>query len=313
MFNGRKKVNGLKSLTGKGWAKTSVFGTGLANLSLAKPNVGAIYSTGSLLRSMIIVVTTLAVLTGCTTTTTSTSRTLTSSNSSSSQKDRSQAALEDYIQLGVAYLQQGNREQAQGNFKRALDIDGRSAAAHNGMALLYQLNREFELAEKHYKNVINYDPDFTRGRNNYAVFLVRQNRLDDAYQQLLIAAEDLYYPRRTQIFLSLGEVASALGKKSEALAAWERVIGLNPKIAMPYLSLSEEYFKEGDYPKAKTYLDQFERLAKPSARSLWLAVRLEDTFGNEDGVSSKGLALKNLFPYSEQALAYKDWLQQKSP
>lgn len=302
-------LKGRKNLTGKGWAKAS-----LAKFNLAKPGEGATYSTtGGLLRAMAIVVAALVVLTGCTTTTSSSSRTLTSSNSSSSQnKDRRAAALDDYIRLGVAYLQQDNRDQARANFKRALDIDERSAGANNGMALLYQLNREFELAEKHYKNVISYEPGFTQGRNNYAVFLVQRNRLEEAYQQLVIAAEDLYYPRRTQIFLSLGEVASALGKKTEAVAAWERVIGLSPKTAAPYLSLSEEYFKDGDYPKAKVYLDQFGRLAKPSARSLWLAVRLEDSFGNEDGVSSKGLALKNLFPYSEQALAYKDWLQQKS-
>lgn len=267
---------------------------------------------GRLFRPLVICAT-VVMLVGCITTTTNTSRTMTSANTSSSQnKDRRQAALEDYIQLGTAYLRQGEREQSLANFKRALDIDGRSAAAHNGLALLYQLNREMELAEKHYKQAITYDSGFTQGRNNYAVFLVRNERLEEAYQQLLVAAEDLYYPRRAQIFLSLGEVASALGKTPEAIAAWERVIGLNPKMAIPYLSLAEEFFKTRDYPKTKLYLDQFGRLAKPNARSLWLAVRLEDAFGNADGVSSKGLALKNLFPYSEQALAYQNWLEQKS-
>lgn len=265
------------------------------------------------LRSILAIVSLTVALAGCTTTTTTTSRTLTSENAKvGSDKDRQQAALENYIELGLGYLRRDNREQARANFKRALDIDSRSAAAHNGMALLYQVNREFELAEKHYLQAIGYDSGFTQGRNNYAVFLVHRDRLEDAYQQLVIASQDLHYPRRGQIFLSLGEVASGLGKTSEAIAAWERVTGLNPRVGLPYLSLAEAYFDQGDYPRAKAYLDQFSRLSKPSAPSLWLAVRLEDAFDNADGVASKGLALKNLFPYSEQALAYQKWLEQKS-
>ena len=287
---------------------TSLFKTGSFKVS----KLGGRLRLGRVLRSLMIGTTLLAILTGCMTTTTTTSRTLTSDNTSTKKKLDSQAALDDYVQLGLSYLQKDRREQARANFKRALDIDSRSAAAHHGMALLYQLNREFELSEQHYKQAIRYEPGFTRGRNNYAVFLVRQERLEDAYQQLVIASQDLNYSRRAQVFLSLGEVASALGKKAEAIAAWERVIGLNPRGALPYLSLAEEYYEEKEYPKAKAYLDQFERLSAANARSLWLAVRIEDAFGNVDGVASKGMALKNLFPYSEQALTYKEWLERKA-
>ena len=287
---------------------TSLFKTGSFKVS----KLGGRLRLGRALRSLMIATTLLAILTGCMTTTTTTSRTLTSDNTSTKKKLDSQAALDDYVQLGLSYLQKDRREQARANFKRALDIDSRSAAAHHGMALLYQLNREFELSEQHYKQAIRYEPGFTRGRNNYAVFLVRQERLEDAYQQLVIASQDLNYSRRAQVFLSLGEVASALGKKAEAIAAWERVIGLNPRGALPYLSLAEEYYEEKEYPKAKAYLDQFERLSAANARSLWLAVRIEDAFGNADGVASKGMALKNLFPYSEQALTYKEWLERKA-
>lgn len=254
-----------------------------------------------------------SLLAGCTTTSSVTSRTMTSANTKISQdKDRREAALENYIQLGIGYLRNDEREQARANFRRALDIDSRAPTAHNGMALLYQLSREFELAEKHFQQAIAYDSGFTQGRNNYAVFLVHRGRLEEAYQQLLVAVNDLDYPNRGQLFLSLGEVASGLGKKAEAVTAWQRAIGINPRAALPYLSLAEVSFDEGDYPKAKAYLDQYSRLSKPTASSLWLAVRIEDAFNNPDGVASKGLALTKLFPYSEQTLAYQQWLQEKS-
>ncbi len=244
-------------------------------------------------------------VTACTTTS------LPTSSNGNVDSKRRQAAVDNYTELGASYLRKGERESARSSFRQALDIDKRSPGAHSGMALLFELNREYDLAEKSYKKAIKYDRGFTRGRNNYAVFLVKRGRLDDAYEQLTIASQDLDYPLRSQVFLTLGAVASGLGKKDEAVAAWNRAVGIDPRRAGPYLSLAEHYYTEKEYPKAKHYLDQYSDLAKPTARSLWLAVRVEDAFDNVDGVSSKGMALKNLFPYSKEALAYKEWLEQR--
>ena len=77
----------------------------------------------------------------------------------------------------------------------------------------------------------------------------------------------------------------------------------------PFLDLAEVYFKTGDYPKAKRYLEHYETLSKPTPRALWLAVRLEHAFGNKDGEASKAMALKNMFPYAEETIEYKAWLK----
>lgn len=55
---------------------------------------------------------------------------------------------------------------------------------------------------------------------------------------------------------------------------------------------------------------QYSLLAQPTAKSLWLAVRIEDSFGNRDAAASQGLKLKNLFPYSSENLEYQKWLKQ---
>ena len=57
-------------------------------------------------------------------------------------------AEEAYVQLGLAYLQQGNRESSKLNFENALEINKKSAPANEGIALLYQLDAEKKLAEK---------------------------------------------------------------------------------------------------------------------------------------------------------------------
>ncbi len=246
----------------------------------------------------------LLLVSGCTTTATS-GRV---KPGESSVADRREQLLADHIQLGMGYLGEGNRESARHHLLKALEVDSRSAGAHGGMALLFQLEREYELADSHFRKAIGYDPGVTSVRNNYGVFLYRQERYEEAYQQLEKAAADTAYPRRAQVYSSLGTTAAKLHRADQARDAWLKAISLNPRLTRPYIELASRYFNDGDYPRAKAYLDQYHQLHKATARSLWLGVKLEREFGNKDGEASQGLALRKLFPYSEEALEYKRWL-----
>ncbi len=218
-------------------------------------------------------------------------------------------ALEDHIQLGLSYISQGDREAARHHLTRAMDINPRSAGVHNGMALLYQLEQETDLADRHFRRAISLDRNYSRARNNYGVFLFQQQRFDEALRQFQQVTRDTNYEMRPQAFISLGLTASQLGREEEAAEAWNRAIALNPTLAGPYLELADHHFREGDYPLAQRYLAAHDTLARPSARSLWLGLRLEHRFGNRDGVASKGLALSKLFPYSQENLDYQKWLE----
>ncbi|OUS15307.1 type IV pilus biogenesis/stability protein PilW [Gammaproteobacteria bacterium 50_400_T64] len=234
-----------------------------------------------------------------------------SANRHDGSRDKKKEAAETYVQLGLGYLRKGDRTRARTNLLKALEKDDSSGAAHNAMALLLQLEDEAELAEEHFEKAMLHEPEMTRYRYNYSVFLLRQNRYEDAYEQFTIAAEDINYGRRARVFYSLGLISSHLSKPDEAKKSWEKAVKLNPQLAGPFLELADLYFKMGDYPKAKRYLGQYEKLSKPAPRALWLAVRLEYAFGNKDGEASKAMALKNMFPYSEQALEYKAWLKSR--
>ena len=98
-------------------------------------------------------------------------------------------------------------------------------------------------------------------------------------------------------------------QQDQALESFEKATQLTPRFAAPYLEAAEIYFAQERYPRAKNALDQYAFLARSTAKSLWLAVRLEDRFGNRDAASSQGLQLKNLFPYSKENLEYQEWLK----
>lgn len=224
-------------------------------------------------------------------------------------RDKNKEAAETYVQLGLGYLRKGERQRARKNLLKALEKDKRSATAHNALALLFQVEGEYDLAEQHFEKAVNYEPDLTNVRYNYATFLFRQKRFDDAEKQFLIAADNVNYARRGQVFYNLGLIAEQRNNDDQAQQAWEKAIKLNPKYPEPFLDLAEIYFKTGSYPKAKRYLDHYENLSQPSPKALWLAVRLEHAFGNKDGEASKAMALKNMFPYAEETMAYKAWLK----
>jgi type IV pilus assembly protein PilF len=72
------------------------------------------------------------------------------------------------------------------------------------------------------------------------------------------------------------------------------------------LELAEATYQLGDYPKAQRYYEQYRKQVKSqSSASLWLGIRLADKFGDHNSRASYALALKNLYPQSEEYLAYK--------
>jgi len=88
-------------------------------------------------------------------------------------------------------------------------------------------------------------------------------------------------------------------------------LNLEPRRAQSALELAEIAFTARDYSKANKYLEQFSKSARHEPRSLWLGVRIERIFGNKDKEASYALALKNLYPYSQEYLDYKRFLEQK--
>lgn len=220
------------------------------------------------------------------------------------------SALETYVQLGLGYLRTGNRDAARLNFNRALEIDRRSPGAHDGLALLYQLEAMNDMAERHFKQAIRADRNFSRARNNYGTFLYDQERFKEALVQFDLASKNLNYNRRPVALLNLGRTALKLGDVARAESALKHSLVLDPSLDRAMVELAEISFEQQDYAEAKRYLDMYAEVTRHSPRSLWLGIRLERIFGNRDKEASYALALKNLHPYSQEYLQYRQSLSQ---
>lgn len=234
----------------------------------------------------------------------------TSSSGSTRVVDKPKA-LDSYIALGMAYLQQGSRDSARRNFEKALDISSRAHRAHNGMALLYQLNGETALAEESFKRALSLERSYTVARVNYGIFLYQQQRFAEAYETFEMAAKDLTYDRRALALAYVGQAAQKIDNMPRAKSAFEHSLNIDSKLALPMIELAQLSFDAEDYASAKRYLDRYTAVAKPSPKSLWLGIRIERIFGNKDKEASYALALRNLHPYSKEYLEYKTLLDQQ--
>ena len=217
-----------------------------------------------------------------------------------------QKLIDNYVQLGMAYLQQDSRDAARRNFEKALAVNSNSAPANNGMALLYQLNAEFSLAEKYYLKAISADDSYTQAKNNYGVFLYQQARYQEAYDIFEDVVQDLSYTHREHALAQFGLAALKLGKRERAKSLFHHSLNINNKVLISNIELAEIYFDEENYTESKRYLDQYLLFAdRQSPQSLWLGIRIERIFGNKDKEASYALALRNLHPYSNEYLQYR--------
>ena len=182
------------------------------------------------------------------------------------------------IELGTAYLRQGDYGRAKDNLMKALAIDNQSASAHHTLAIVFQQEREFELAESYFKRAIALDPAMIAARNNYGAFLYAQDRPQDAVEQLTIATEDRFYELRPQAFENLAVSYLALKNQPAAREAFERAEALNPRLPRTLLELTLLYLAEQNYTTAKALYLRHRAIAAESARSLYACAKIYAIF-----------------------------------
>ena len=111
------------------------------------------------------------------------------------------AANQQHIRLALSYISSNNRDLARVHLEKAKALNPRSVELYNGYALLYQMEQEFELAERYYRKALAADSDYTLAHYNYSAFLFNQGRMAEALEQMQLVTQDLGYERRPRLFI----------------------------------------------------------------------------------------------------------------
>ncbi|MFZ7199514.1 type IV pilus biogenesis/stability protein PilW [Avibacterium avium] len=130
--------------------------------------------------------------------------------------DKQQAA-KARVELGIGYLEQRelSLSLAKQNLDKALAYAPNYYLVHSALAYFYQLQGDNERAENAYLTALKLDDKQGNVFNNYAVFLCKQGRFTQAYQQFQQALNSPNYYQQTDTYENLA--LCALAEKNTAL------------------------------------------------------------------------------------------------
>ena len=165
---------------------------------------------------------------------------------------------EEHVKQGEAHNQEGNREAAISEFKKALIINPDSAPAHCNLGDTYYLQGgKLDEAIAEYKAAINIDPNYGFLRHNFGVAYQDQGKLDEAIAEYKAAIK--IRPNHVPGHYGLAQAYSLKNERGRAIESLQRAITLD----------------KGLIEKAKTHKafdnirgsSGFQKLINPSAQN----------------------------------------------
>lgn len=221
------------------------------------------------------------------------------------QQTQNEKASAVNVQLGIGYLQQNNLELASEKLNKALQQNPKSAPAHNAYAILQERLLQMEKAEFHYRRATELDPRDSQAANNYGAFLCRNERELESEKYFLRALDNPLYKTPEFAYTNAAICLLKIERDAQAKEYLRKALAAKSDFAPALLAMGNLLFDEGQYKAAKVYIDRYHRVSRPSARSLWLAIRNELELGGDDQVGKLAQQLESDFPDSDE---YRAWL-----
>ena len=209
------------------------------------------------------------------------------------------------LNLGIAYLREGNYNKSLEKIKKSLSADSNYAPTYNVLGLLYQQLGDNNKAEENFRKAISINSLDSSTLNNYGNFLCKLGRLDEAEKTLLKAAKNPLYDTPEIALTNAGLCLYQNGQVENSKKYFREALQLNPSIPQALIKMSEINFDTKNYLSARAYLQRYQEIALHNAKTLLLGIKIENKLGDKDVASSYELLLKNSFPDSDEALSLK--------
>ena len=198
-----------------------------------------------------------------------------------SEPSDADAATLNY-ELGSRYMLQGHFDVALEKLHKALSFNDSFPEAHNAIALLYEQTGQETLAEHHYRRAIELDADFIRAKLNYAQFLCTHGKPTEGEKQFLAVATgspvdsaDVY-----EAYTGAAVCALTVPDRKQADAYLRKALELKPNDASLLYRLADLSYGEGEYLKARAFLQRYHASAGYNPESLWLGISIEEKLGD---------------------------------
>lgn len=141
------------------------------------------------------------------------------------------------MQLGLAYLKQGNRQRAKQKLLTAVAEDPNSPYANEALGYFFEQTHEIKQAEWYYNKALQMAPNSGAILNNYGDFLCHQKKYAEANQYFLKAASDPNYLNTALAYENAGICALAAHHPNEAKKYFKIALEQDPSLKKAQVAL----------------------------------------------------------------------------
>lgn len=225
-----------------------------------------------------------------------------SSNGTVSGRDiDSKEAARANVQLGVAYMQQGNLALAKDKLDRAEKQDPRSHEVSWAQASLSERLNLPKDAERHYQTAMRLAPNNPEITNTYAVFLCRNGEVDRAIPLYDKVIKDQLYSTPWAASTNAAVCLRSEKRNADAVPYLERALSMRPDFAPAVVELADVQVTLDKPADARRTVDRFLGIGRKSPDVMLIAVRAALAQGDRPAAETYARLLRRDFPNSPQA------------
>jgi type IV pilus assembly protein PilF len=207
------------------------------------------------------------------------------------------------VQLGIAYMNQGDLERAKDKLDRAATQDPDNADVHSARATLYARLGQADKADEEFRTALRLAPHDPRMVNNYAVYLCQNGRTDEGVKRFLEAARNPLYATPEVAYTNAGVCLHSAKRYEDARTNFQHALQVRPNFAEGQYQLANLQFERGEYPAARAGIDNFIGTYQATPDLLLLGVRVARAQGDRVAEQRYARKLKLDFPGTDQTRA----------
>ena len=226
---------------------------------------------------------------------------LTSCSSTPSKKADAPKQVEGYVVQSVQYMYAGKLDAALNSIKLALEVNPNSADAYTVAGLIYSKNNQPELAERYFKRALSIEPNNSAAQNNYGSFLCKHDKPLEAEKVFLAAAKNDNNSQPDVAYTNAGLCVLGVPDSVKASKYFRKALQINPKSPVPLYQLAKIQYSNYQYEHALQFLHHYEKIARPTPKSLLLGAQISEAIGNSQMANKYKILLAQQFPNSAEA------------
>lgn len=210
-------------------------------------------------------------------------------------------AAELNTRLGIGYLERGDTQLALEKLQRAVDQDPEHVPAHMGLGIIYEQIGDDDKALDHLQRAVRLAPEDGAAHNSYATLLCRNRQFDQADRHFREALNDPFYATPEVILANAGACARRAGKTEEAEEYLREALSIDPNDELALYHMANLSYQQGDAFRARAFYQRLEAVAQPEPGFLMLGYRIESALGSSREAEQYAARLRSEFPDSPEA------------